>query len=155
MRRIARFVAVALLASACAGRTQASSDGGPAAEPDQEAPASPAPVETIPEDRLTDCAQLTKSDTPLIVAVDNFFAPQCAIVKAGAELRVTNEGVRPHSFTISEQVFREKPWMFDLDPIEGSAEGRGELTLEPGIYEFYCKYHLGMDGVLQVVEPIS
>lgn len=155
MRRIAWLCALALVAGGCGGGAGSAGARGAAAGTEEQAPAPPAPVETIPTERLTDCAQLTRSDRPVIVAVDNFFAPQCAIVKAGSELRVTNEGVRSHSFTISEEEFGKKPWMFDLDPIEGGAEGRGELTLAPGIYEFFCKYHLGMDGVLQVVEPIS
>lgn len=153
MRRIAWLCAVAMLAAGCAGGTE--ENGGGSEGTEEDAPASPAVTQTIPTERLTDCAQLTKSDSPVIVAVDNFFAPQCAIIKAGSQVRVTNKGVRPHSFTISEGEFREKPWDFDLDPIQRGAEGRGEMTLAPGIYEFYCKYHLGMDGVLQVVEPIS
>lgn len=25
----------------------------------------------------------------------------------------------------------------------------------PGVYEFFCKFHSGMDGVMQVVKPVG
>ena len=154
MRRVAIFAALALTAAGCAGsradgRGRDRAQGSP--ELDTAAEATGLPVE-----RLTDCAQMTKGTTVLIVAVDNYFAPQCGIVRSDATIRVKNAGVRPHSFTVSEGAFREKPYRLDLDPVEGGAEARSEaLNLEPGFYEFFCKYHHGMDGVLQVVDPVA
>lgn len=151
MKKLAPVVVVLLLGVSCGG-------GGatPTREPEARAPAetdAPAePASTIDDD----CALLTRGTGPLLYAVDDFFAPECAIVRSDAEIRVLNYGPDVHTFTISEEVFRQTPFLVDLDDIEKGEEARSEpLNLEPGFYEFFCKIHAGMDGVLQVVEPVS
>jgi plastocyanin len=134
---------LALLATAC-GSSGGSEIVGKATE-------VPAPVAQVDDD----CANLTASSSVEIVAIDNYFAPECPIVKSSARIEVRNLGALKHSFTISEGEFGTSPWVLNIDPIEGgkTKSSKGEIgeVLDPGTYEFFCKYHGGMDGVLEVV----
>lgn len=117
--------------------------------------------ESQPEPEPTrhhDCALLTQGLTVTFVATDNFFAPECATLRSDAKLTVRNVGVRPHTLTISEGDFGQKPWKFHLAVSGGkSVTSKGPLSdgLEPGTYEFFCTRHAGMDGVLIVMDPVS
>lgn len=153
MRRMAMVLALSLMAAACGGAASPKEREGQAAPA-----ASPAPT------RDDDCVQLTQHSTATIFAVDSYFAPDCAVVRTNAVLRVMNFGTAGHSLNISEGRFGTAPWLLDLDGVGGTRIKGGEEQvtdgpisefLEPGTYEFFCKYHAGMDGVLQVVTPIG
>lgn len=105
------------------------------------------------------CSNLTQGMIVELVAGDGFFGPDCFTMKANAHLTVRNVGVRRHNFVVSEEEFRKAPWAVEIGNLE-----RGQMTLtsespigdylEPGIYEFFCNYHAGMDGVIEIVEPV-
>jgi plastocyanin len=92
------------------------------------------------------------------VVLDNVFAPECPVVVSDQILRLQNLGVRTHTFTISENQDDLAPFLLDLT-IEGEKilETKTPLSafVGPGFYEFFCKFHTGMDGVMQVVKPVG
>jgi plastocyanin len=108
--------------------------------------------------RDDDCVHLTRGEFAEIVVLDNVFAPECPVVVGDQVLRLRNLGVRVHTFTISENRDDVAPFLLDLT-IEGDDVLETESVLgefvEPGLYEFFCKFHPGMDGVMQVVEPVA
>jgi plastocyanin len=71
--------------------------------------------------------------------------------------RLRHLGVRVHTRTISENQDDLAPYLLDLT-IEGRTVLETDRPLsefvEPGVYGFFCKFHTGMDGVMQVVEPV-
>jgi plastocyanin len=147
---------VALTAVACGGSE-------PEAEPPEEGhAATPAPQGLARAGSGTgrddDCIQLTRGETAEIVVLDNMFAPECPVLVSDQLLRLRNLGVRNHTLTISENQDDLAPFLLDLT-IEGEKVLETETPLnhfvEPGFYEFFCKFHLGMDGVMQVVEPVG
>ena len=108
--------------------------------------------------RDDDCVQMTRGEFAEIVVLDNLFAPECPILVTDQILRLRHLGVRVHTLTISENQDDMAPFLLDLT-IEGGTvlETEEPLSefLEPGVYEFYCKFHSGMDGVMQVVAPVA
>lgn len=107
--------------------------------------------------RDDDCVQMTRGEFAEIVVLDNLFAPECPILVTDQILRLRSHGVRVHTFTISRNQDDLAPFLLDLT-IEGETvlETDRPLSefLDPGVYEFFCKFHLGMDGVMQVVKPV-
>ncbi len=153
-RRIAPLVLVlALTAMACGGREENTrppqNDGGPIQGP------AGAGSGTARDD---DCVQMTRGEFAEIVVLDNLFAPECPVLVSDQILRLRSLGVRVHTFTISENQDDVAPFLLDLT-IEGGTILETDRPLsefvDPGVYEFFCKFHLGMDGVMQVVEPVS
>jgi hypothetical protein len=108
--------------------------------------------------RDDDCVQMTRGEFAEIVVLDSLFAPECPILVTDQILRLRHVGVRVHTLTISENQDDAAPFLLDLT-IEGGTvlETEEPLSafLEPGVYEFYCKFHTGMDGVMQVVAPVA
>jgi hypothetical protein len=106
--------------------------------------------------RDDDCVQMTRGEFAEIVVLDNLFAPECPILVTDQILRLRHLGVRVHTLTISENQDDAAPYLLDLT-IEGGTVLETEEPLsqfvEPGVYEFFCKFHTGMDGVMRVVEP--
>lgn len=148
MKRIYVFVALLALAAAACGSSEGSEIVDKATE-------VAAPVAQIDDD----CANLSASNSVEIVAIDNYFAPECPIVKSSARIEVRNLGALKHSFTISEGEVGSSPWLLNIDNIEGGATKTSKTevgeVLEPGTYEFFCKYHAGMDGLLEVVPALD
>jgi hypothetical protein len=107
--------------------------------------------------RDDDCVQMTRGEFAEIVVLDNLFAPECPILVTDQILRLRHVGVRVHTLTISENQDDMAPFLLDLT-IEGGTVLETDRQLrefvDPGVYEFYCKFHSGMDGVMQVVEPV-
>jgi plastocyanin len=151
------LVTLALVAASCGGgeEPQPQADKGSEAEPQAE----PA-LETLADATLDDdCALLTQPLTVDLVAGDSWFGPECFTMKANAKLRVRNVGQHIHNFAISEGEFRTAPWAVEIGDLkEGQLTMTSEKPLgdymEPGIYEFFCLRHAGMDGVLEIVEPL-
>jgi hypothetical protein len=108
--------------------------------------------------RDDDCVQMTRGEFAEIVVLDNLFAPECPILVTDQILRLRHVGVRVHTLTISENQNDMAPFLLDLT-IEGGTvlETEEPLSefLDPGAYEFYCKFHTGMDGVMHVVAPVA
>lgn len=108
--------------------------------------------------RDDDCVQITRGEIAEIVMLDNVFAPECPVLVSDQTLRLRNLGVRDHSLTISENQDDATPFLLDLT-IEGQETLETETPLsdfvEPGTYEFFCKFHSGMDGVVEVLEPVG
>jgi plastocyanin len=154
MRRVALLLLmVALTLSACG-------DSEPEAPLTEEAPtvAAQGPVGAgSGTARDDDCVHITRGEFAEIAVLDNLFAPECPLVVSDQILRLRNLGVRVHTFTISENQDDSAPFLLDLT-IEGDSVLQTESPLgdfvEPGLYEFFCKYHTGMDGVMQVLEPV-
>jgi hypothetical protein len=106
--------------------------------------------------RDDDCVQMTRGEFAEIVVLDNLFAPECPVLVTDQILRLRHLGVRVHTLTISESQDDTAPFLLDLTiEREQVLEMRIPLSefVEPGGYEFYCKFHPGMDGFMQVVEP--
>jgi plastocyanin len=146
---------VALTTIGCGGSDPEAGPKGSEAEPPSSSNHRGAGSGTARDD---DCVQLTRGETAEIIVLDNVFAPECPVVVSDQILRLRNLGVRNHTFTISENQDDLPPFLLDLT-IEGEKilETRAPFShfLEPGLYEFFCKFHLGMDGVMQVVEPVG
>jgi plastocyanin len=156
-RRVTPLLVVVVLTGMACGGSQ------PEAEPpekgDPTAPAAQRPPRAgAAAGRDDDCIQLTRGETAEIVVLDNMFAPECPVVVSDQLLRLRNLGVRNHTLTISENEDDSPPFLLDLT-IEGETvlETKTPLSqfVEPGFFEFFCKFHLGMDGVMQVVEPVG
>lgn len=156
---------VALLAAACGGGNGSNAEAETGNEANEEAaaeeeslPGGLAPAGGYQEGIRDDCLQLTRGETSEIIALDNMFAPECAVVVTNQVLRIRNLGVRDHTFTISEQVFKQTPFLIDMN-VEGGESTETEFVLDdvldPGVYTFYCSFHAGMDGELQVLEAIT
>jgi plastocyanin len=163
-RVMAAVAVVAILASACGGG--AGSDKGSQADTAQESEESSpdevagglTPKGGFQEGIRDDCTHLTGGIAGDIIALDNMFAPECAVVATDQVLRVTNMGVRTHTLTISEQTFKETPFLIDVN-VEGGKTTETEVpladVLDPGIYTYFCSFHAGMDGELQVFEAVG
>jgi plastocyanin len=158
---LAALAVIGLLAAACGGGGTGS--GAEPAAPDQaEETAEPAsgvePMAGYQEGIRDNCLQLTRGETSEIIALDNMFAPECAVVVTDQVLRVRNLGVRDHTFSISEEVYKQTPFLVDMN-VEGGEATETEFVLgdvlQPGAYTFFCSYHAGMDGELQVLEAIT
>ena len=148
MKIVAPIVIVVLVATAC---------GSPAASPvaaqEQE---KPEVVEAQPQ-RDDDCP-IVAGVGPRLALVDNWFGPDCMTVRSDATLYVQNLGEYEHTFTISEAKFGSKPFLIDVTLPGGNTKPRPvalDGTLAAGSYEFFCRLHGGMDGVLEVIDPIS
>jgi plastocyanin len=158
---LAGLAVIGLLAAACGGGGTGSA-AEPKAPAEAEETAEPAPgLEPLGgyEEGIRDnCLQLTRGETSEIIALDNMFAPECAVVVTNQVLRVRNLGVRAHTFTISEVVYKQTPFLVDVN-VEGGEATETEFVLgdvlQPGAYTFFCSYHAGMDGELQVLEAIT
>ena len=153
----ALLLVVALIAIACDGSEPERGSNAPEEQPGSPAHQGPARAGSGTA-RDDDCVQLTRGETAEIVVLDNMFAPECPVVVSDQILRLRNLGVRTHTFTISENQDDLPPFLLDLT-IEGEKilETKTPLSqfVEPGLHEFFCKFHTGMDGVLQVVEAVG
>ena len=144
MRRVlmASFV-LALIAAGCGG-----------SDDSQESNSEPVAVES-PE-RDDNCTNLTQATFVQLIGADDFFGPDCIIVKSTATLALRNVGNRDHNFTVSEGKFGTAPWLIHLGDVPKGKTWEmkkpiGEI-LEPGKYEFFCSLHTaGMDGVMEIV----
>lgn len=157
---------VLLLGGACGGAktpadtanaTEESAAEETAQDPSQEAVPAPAGAGTGFA-RAADCTLITRGETATIFSLDNSFAPDCVVLVSDQVLRVQNFGIRDHSLTISEQRDDQSPFLLDLEyEGETTAETEGALSeyLDPGTYEFFCKFHSGMDGVMNLLEPVG
>jgi plastocyanin len=159
---LAALAVIGLLAAACGGGGTGSG-AEPAAPAEAEETAEPAtggmePMGGYQEGIRDNCLQLTRGETSEIIALDNMFAPECAVVVTNQVLRVRNLGVRAHTFSISEEVYKQTPFPVDVN-VEGGEATETEFALgdvlPPGAYTFFCSYHAGMDGELQVLEAIT
>ena len=147
------IVVITMLAAAACGNSQAGEENA------GDRGSTGAQASSEPEGRHTDCTTLTQQATVELVAVDsNAYAPDCLLIRSDALLTIRNVGFREHTFTVSKDEFGTAPWLFNLEvkggKTEDSIEPIGEF-LEPGTYEFFCKFHAGMDGTIEVVEPIN
>lgn len=164
-RLLALSAVVGLLAAGCGGgaepnaEAETANEGAEETAAEEEAlPGGLVPLGGYQEGIRDDCLQLTRGETSEIIALDNMFAPECAVVVTNQVLRIRNLGVRDHTFTISEQVFKQTPFLIDMN-VEGGESSETEFVLDevldPGVYTFYCSFHAGMDGELQVLEAIG
>jgi plastocyanin len=164
-RLLALSAVVGLLAAGCGGgaepnaEAETANEGAEETAAEEEAlPGGLSPAGGYQEGIRDNCLQLTRGETSEIVALDNMFAPECAVVVTNQVLRIRNLGVRDHTFTISEQVFKQTPFLIDMN-VEGGESSETEFVLDEvldtGVYTFYCSFHAGMDGELQVLEAIG
>jgi nitrite reductase (NO-forming) len=77
--------------------------------------------------------------------VDNSFQPE-DVTYSGGTITFENGGAALHNFSVQGH------GDIDVDVTAGGSKTIGSLTLAPGTYTFYCKYHkaLGMTGTLTV-----
>lgn len=147
MRIIPAALALLLFATAC---------GTSSGEPTAAQGAEPAVAEAEPQ-RDDDCP-IVGGVGPRLAMVDNWFGPDCMTVRSDATLYVQNLGEYKHTFTISEVEFGSKPFLIDVEIAGGDTKPKAvELdgVLDAGSYEFFCNLHGSMDGVLEVIDPIS
>src|SRR5687767_4169815 len=86
-----------------------------------------------------------ESGSVTLTAADFAFSPADLSAGAGDTIEFTNEDDTEHSFTSEEA------------GIDEDAEGGGSVSIsladvEPGSYEYVCKYHPEMTGNLEVTE---
>ena len=147
MKIVPAVLALLLFGTAC---------GTSAAEPTAAQKDEPAIAEAEPQ-RDDDCP-IVGGIGPRLAMVDNWFGPDCMAVRSDATLYVQNLGEYKHSFTISEVEFGAKPFLIDVNIPGGNSKPRPvELdgVLDAGTYDFFCTFHGSMDGVLEVIDPIS
>ncbi len=149
MRIIPAALALLLFSTAC---------GSPAAAPIAARNGEPTEIEAETKAQRDDDCPIVGGIGPRLALVDNWFGPDCMTVRSDATLYLQNLGKYEHSFTISEVEFGNKPFLLDVNLPGGDTKPRGvelEGLLEAGSYDFFCTFHGGMDGVLEVIDPIS
>jgi plastocyanin len=147
MRNILALGILLVFGTACGSSTAA-----PTPEQEKE------PVVAEAEPQRDDDCPIVAGIGPRLALVDNWFGPDCMKVRSDATLYVQNLGEYEHSFTISEVEYGSKPFLIDVNLPGGDTKPRAvELdgVLDAGSYEFFCTYHGSMDGVLEVIEPVS
>jgi plastocyanin len=138
------MAAVALLGSACGGTADdEAGGGGDRANGGAEAAASGPP---------TQCLDVSGEPMVEIRSVHNDFTPECLVVSEDQRIRVVNEDLVRHSFTVSEEVVYRTPFLLDIDEIEGGKNATtdvvGTFLDAEGGNPYFCKYHAGMEGEL-------
>jgi plastocyanin len=129
--------ALTLLAAACGGDgtdADAGDDGGtgPTGSPSASEP-TPTPTGDEGEDE----------DGTTLNAGNFFFQPRSFEVASGTELLVDNRSSStPHTFTV-------KGTEIDLELSPGDSEDV-TIDLDPGEYDFVCRFHAMMTGTLTV-----
>jgi plastocyanin len=107
-----------------------------------------APPSTTGETGATgsaDCADLTAGDTFTLTTSNFAFDPSCLTARAAQSITIVNEDSADHTFTISgSQIDVTIPAgeTFNGEPISG--------VLEPGTYDFFCRFHPAMTGTITV-----
>lgn len=93
----------------------------------------------------SECPDLTAGDT-FTIAISNFvFDPDCFTARATQGITIVNEDSADHSFTISGtqvDVTIGGGDTFNGEPVAG--------VLEPGTYDFFCRFHPSMTGTVTV-----
>jgi len=138
---LASAFAIALALSACSdgGGGDPSKTGDPTASPSR-----PQPAVSSPEP----CS--ARTEQPFTITMREYkFVPDCLVVTVSAPFRLKNNGSVRHNFTITGTGF-------DVDLAPGTGEHEQSLDaagVEPGTYEFVCKFHKGkgMTGELHVL----
>ena len=142
MRRIA-FVLVTVLAlglAACGG-----SDEEPPAATGDTGGATGSSGSATGSTGSAECPDLTAGDT-FTITISNFaFQPDCFAARAAQGITIVNEDSADHSFTISGtqvDVTIGVGDTFNGEPVSG--------VLEPGTYDFFCRFHPSMTGTVTV-----
>lgn len=134
------MAAVALLGSACGGTSDAETGGGGDG------------AETVAQAPPAQCLDVSAEPMVEIRSVHNDFTPECLVVSEDQRIRVVNEDLVRHSFTVAEEVVYRTPFLLDLDEIEGgkkaTTEPVGTFLDAEGGNPYFCKYHAGMEGEL-------
>ena len=91
----------------------------------------------------SDCTAKKATKLTGTLAVKNFaFSPNCFTVASGSIISLTNDDPRGHTFTVRDA---------DVDVVLPARGGTGKATAPaPGKYDFYCRLHPGMTGVIIV-----
>jgi len=92
-----------------------------------------------------DCADLTAGDTFTLTISGFEFDPSCFTARAAQGISIVNEDSADHTFTISGTPT-------DVT-IAGGETFNGESVsgvLEPGTYDFFCRFHTSMTGTITV-----
>ena len=151
MSRWAALGLVALALAACTSEPEPAASPQPSPEATPEASPEPSvePESPSPGVKPAGCEDLTVAGEPQVTLTqnDNTFSPDCLIVLGGQGLEIVNEGANTHNLTIEGTEV-------DLDIRSGEADRTEAIggIVEPGSYEFFCKFHrsLGMDGEITV-----
>ena len=92
-----------------------------------------------------DCVDLTSGDVFTITISDFAFDPDCLTARAAQSISVVNEDSADHTFTIDGteiDVTIPAGETFNGEPVSG--------VLEPGTYDFHCRFHPSMTGTITV-----
>lgn len=109
-------------------------------------PESPTPQPAVSSPRP--CAD--EAEHPFtIVMRDNRFIPECLVVSGTVPFHIRNSGTVEHNLTIPGTGF-------SVNVAPGESDGEHDLAaagVEPGTYDFFCKFHRsqGMTGELHVL----
>ena len=139
-RQLVAIAAVAVLASACGGDADAENgrSGGRTEKPAAAPPAA--------------CLNVSGEPVVEITSVHNDFTPECVILSEDQRIRVVNEDLVRHSFTVAEETVYHTPFLLDIDEIEGgkkaTTEAAGSFLDADRGNPYFCKYHAGMEGEL-------
>ncbi len=93
----------------------------------------------------TGCEDLTSGATFTLTISGSAFHPDCFTAKASQGITIVNEDSATHSFTISGSqvdVTIDAGQTFNGEPVTG--------VLEPGTYDFFCRFHPSMTGTITV-----
>jgi plastocyanin len=150
MRRlIVALVALVALMGACSSDDTASDVAATAAPATSEPAGTPAASDAMTAGG--ECQDATEAEGQADLEMQDFvFAPPCLEISTAQGLRIHNEGSVEHNFSV--QGFAG----LDVDVEPGDENNTEPTGLDPGTYQFFCKYHRdskGMKGKLVVKSP--
>lgn len=92
-----------------------------------------------------DCPDLTEGDTFTITISDFAYDPSCLTARAAQSISIVNEDSADHTFTIDGSQIDVQiagGETFNGEPVSG--------VLQPGTYDFLCRFHPSMTGTITV-----
>ncbi|MGH2711851.1 MAG: cupredoxin domain-containing protein [Actinomycetota bacterium] len=146
---MARFTVIMMLLLTACGGGSSESESTPSPTP-QATVESSEPEEESPATEPECVDETITGNTEVTIAEnDNAFSPKCVVVLGGQGLEIVNKGSSKHNFSIEGTDV-------DLDTESGDTTRTEALAgaVEPGTFEFFCKYHraLGMVGEITLTE---
>jgi plastocyanin len=106
-----------------------------------------------------DCLDARGQGAVKVTGKDNDYGPECLLLSPDQAIRVVNEDLVTHSFTITDDPPDEEPpfrtpFLLDIHEIEGgkkaSTEPIGEVIPPGEAHPYFCIFHAGMEGQIWV-----
>lgn len=106
-------------------------------------PTTPAEVTTT---EATEDGAVTETDTSIVITISGLSFPAEVAVPAGKGVTWVNDSSAPHE--VQMETLDGAP--VDVEPVRLGPDQEGELSLEPGTWDYFCTIHPAMTGSLTV-----